>query len=116
MCGLCILMDSYVNDVRLLLFVYITGFAELRTHYHNILHLMPDDYELTVEKLLNYFSDNQICIILSSSDSAIANKVILDYLIERMSCREQLLDLCNHLETITASHDMKLIIDELRLG
>ena len=116
MCGLCILMDSYVNDLRLLLFVYITGFADLRAHYQNILHSMPDDHVLTVGKLQKCFSDDQICVILSSSNSTIANKLILDYLIERMSCREELLDLFDQLESITTSHDMKLIIDELRLG
>ena len=77
---------------------------------------MADDYELTVGKLQNYISDDQICVILSSSNSTIANKLILDYLIERMSCREEILDLCNQLEKITTSHDMKMIISQLRLG
>ena len=77
---------------------------------------MPDDYELTVGKLQNYISFDQICIILSSSNSTIANKLILDYLIERMSCREELLNLCDQLESITTSRDMKMITSELRLG
>ena len=77
---------------------------------------MPDDYELTVGKLQNYFSDDQICVILSSSNSTIANKLILDYLIERMSSREELLDLCDQLESITTSHDMKIVINNLRCG
>ena len=94
--------------------MYITDFSELRAHYHNILHLMPDDYELTVGKLQNYISFDQICVILSSSNSTIGNKLILDYLIERMSCREELLDLCDQLENITTSHDMKMITNELR--
>ena len=120
-----ILINYFVNDHKcknvtyvylLLLFMYVTDFTELRAHYHNILHLMPDDYELTVGKLQNYISDDQICVVLSSSNSYIANKLILDNLIERMSCREELLDLCYQLESITTSHDMKLIIDELRFG
>ena len=77
---------------------------------------MPDDYELTVGTLQHYISFDQICVILSSSNSTIANKLILDYLIERMSCREELLDLCDQLESIATSHDLKLIINELRLG
>ena len=99
-----------------LLFIYVTDFNELRDHYHNILHLMPDDYELTIGKLQNYISFDQICVILSSSNSTIANKLILDYLIERMSCREELRDLCDQLESITTLCDMKMIINELRLG
>ena len=96
--------------------VVVTDFTELKAHYHKILHFMPDDYELTVGKLQNYISFDQICVILSSANSAIANKIILDNLIERMSCREELLDLCDQLESITTSHDMKIVINELRLG
>ena len=77
---------------------------------------MPDDYELTIGKLQNYISFDQTCVILSSSNSTIANKLILDYLIERMSCREEILDLCVQLESITTSHDMKMITNKLRLG
>ena len=98
------------------LFMLITDFTILKAHYHTILHLMPDDYELTVGKLQNYISIDQICAILSSSNSTIANKIILDCLIERMSCREELLDLCNQLENIATSHDMKILINEIRLG
>ena len=77
---------------------------------------MPDDYELTAGKLQNYFSDDQLCDILSSSSSTIANKIILNCLIERMSCREDLLDLCDQLSNITSSHDLKILINEIRLG
>ena len=77
---------------------------------------MSDYYELTVGKLLNCISDDQICTILSSSNSTVANKIILDCLIERMKCREDLLDLCDLLEKIIASHDMKIVISEIRLG
>ena len=94
----------------------ITDFTKLKAHYSTILHLMPDDYELTIGKLQKYFSDDQICVILSSSNSTIANKIILDCLIERMSCREELLDLCHQLENITTSHDLKTVINEIRSG
>ena len=77
---------------------------------------MPDDYELTVGKLQDYISIDQICSILSSSNSTIANKKILDCLIEKISCREELLDLCHQLENITTSHNTKIVIKEIRLG
>ena len=96
--------------------MYITDFTVLKAHYDTILHLMPDDYELTVGELQDYISVDQICAILSSSNSTSANKIILDCLIERMSCREELLDLCHQLENITTSHDMKIVINEIRLG
>ena len=108
---------AYIHvHVFMLLFTYITDFTILKAHYHTILHLMPDDYELTVGKLQDYISVDQICAILSSSNSTSANKIILDCLIERMSCREELLDLCHQLENITTSHDMNIVINEIRLG
>ena len=96
--------------------MYITDFTELKAHYHSILHLLPDEYELTVGKLLDYISDDKICAILSSGNSAIANKIILDCLIERITCKEELLDLCHQLENVAPSHDLKVIIDEIRFG
>ena len=77
---------------------------------------MPDEYDLTVGKLQEHISVDQICIILNSSSSIIANKRILDYLIERVSCREGLLDLCDQLENISTSHDLKTVMNEIRLG
>ena len=98
------------------LLICIIDFAELKAHYRTILHLMPDNYELTVGKLQNYISDEQICTILSSSNSTIANKRILDCLIERMRFREELLDLCDQLEKISSLHELKTVINILRSG
>ena len=106
-------MLIYVTGYILFIFVDLT---DIKVHYHALLHLMPDNYEVTVGKLQDYISFDQICVILSSSNSAIANKIILDNLIERMSCREGLLDLCDQLESITTSHDMKIVINKIRFG
>ena len=77
---------------------------------------MPDDYELTAGKLVNCISDDQICAVLSSSNSTVANKIILDCLIERMRCREELLDLCDQLESISTSQDLSTVLNEIRFG
>ena len=77
---------------------------------------MPDEYELSVGKLVNYISDDQIGAILSSSNASVANKLILSCLIERISCKEELLDLCDQLESVITSPDLKVIINEIRLG
>ena len=94
----------------------VIDFTELKAHYCTIIQLMPDEYELTVGKLQNYINDEQICSILSSSNSTIANKIILDCLIERMSYGKELLDLCDQLENITTSHDLKIIVNQIRFG
>ena len=102
--------------VQLLLFMYVTDLIELKVHYHAILHLMPENYELTINSLLDYINDDQVGAILCSSSSAIANKKILDCLIERVHCKENLFELCDQLESIITSHDMKTVINEIRLG
>ena len=104
-----VILCSYVHNL-------LIDFTELKAHYHTILSLMPADYELTVGKLLNYISDDQICVILSSNNTTIANKIILDCLIERISCKGELLDLCDQLESITTSHDLETVINEIRFG
>ena len=96
--------------------LHIIGIAQLKTRYHTILRLMPDNYEQSVGKLQNYISDDQICMILSISNSTTANKMILDCLIEEISCREELLDLCDQLETISTSHQLNMLISEIRSG
>ena len=95
---------------------FIIDFTVLKKHYHTILQLMPDNYEQSVGQLQDYISDDQICMILSSSSSTTANKIILDCLIEKMSCREDLLDLCDQLETISTLHQLNMLINEIRSG
>ena len=77
---------------------------------------MPDDYEMTIGILQNYISDDQICAVLCSSNPTAANKIILDCLVERLRCKENLLDLCDQLESITASHDLRDVINKIRSG
>ena len=96
--------------------ISIIDFTKLKAYYHTILHLMPDEYELSIGKLVNYINDDQIGTILSSSNASVANKLILDCLIERISCKEELLDLCDQLESVITSHDLKVMINEIRLG
>ena len=118
-CNITTYVHTYVRIYKILctIFIfYVTGFAELKSHYHTILRLMPDDYQLTAGKLLKFINDDQICAILSSNNSTIANKTILDCLIERISCTEELIDVCHQLENITTSHDLKIVINKIRFG
>ena len=77
---------------------------------------MPNEYELTIGKVQKYINDDQICAILNSSDYTIANKRILNCLIERMNYRAEILDLCDQLENITTSQDLKIVVNDLRHG
>ena len=75
---------------------------------------MPDNYEQSVGVLQSYISDDQICMILCSGSPSSANKMILDCLIERMSCSEEILDLCDQLEMISMSQQLRMIINGVR--
>ena len=103
------LVYSFITTCKL-------DFAVLRAYYHAILDLMPDDYEMTVRKLQDYITDDQICAILSASNSTLANKMIIDCLIKRISCNEELLDLCDQLEIISTSHGLRIVTNEIRNG
>ena len=77
---------------------------------------MPDEYEQSVGKLQSLISDDQLFVILSCSNCNKANKMILNCLIEKLNCKEDLLDLCDQLEKISNSHDLMIIITELKSG
>jgi len=79
-----------------------------------MVRFMPQNYRMTIHTLQNFLSDDQICVILSSNNSTTANKIILDCLIERMGCREELLDLCDQLETVSTSQQMMMVISKIK--
>jgi len=77
---------------------------------------MPQNYELTLGRLQNYISDDQMCIVLSCNSFSVANKMILDCLVERIKFGEDLFDFCDQLEMVTGSQDLNIIINEIRSG
>ena len=85
-------------------------------HYQTILQLMPTNYEPSVGKLQHCLSDDQICTVLSASDSRAANKVILDCLIEKISGKLEINFLCDQLDSIATSTDLRKIIQKIRQG
>ena len=87
------------------MYILFADLTELKAHFHGLLCLMPDDYIQTLVTLQKYFTDDQLRAVLSSDNSTIANKIILDYLIEGISCKEELRDICDQLDNINRSHD-----------
>ena len=109
--------DITTDDlVNLCVTTCIIDFAKLRAYYHTILDLMPDNYEITTGKLQNYISDDQVCAILGASNSTLANKIILHCLIKRISCPAELLDMCDQLESVITSHNLRIITNDIRIG
>ena len=54
--------------------------------YDAIVQSLPSDFEKTLQVLQNHLSDDQICDVLASPNYTIANKTILNYLIEKVKC------------------------------
>ena len=59
-----------------------------------------------------------IYAILSSetSNAKLANKMMLDCMIAKITCKEGLLDLCDQLEKISNAPSMTTIVSQLRTG
>lgn len=99
-----------------LLIVVTTDFIEIKIHYHGILDLMPKDYHQTLNILQSFITDDELASILETDNPDVANKKILNCLIEKMKYREQMLDLCDQIEKVITSKDLKTITDEIRRG
>jgi len=85
------------------IYTLISGVQLLRTNYSTILHSLPTNYENTLYTIQNYLTDDQICCILSSPDHTAANKLILDYLLERVKSADHLMKLCDQFQQIMTS-------------
>ena len=96
--------------------ISFAGFIEIKKHYHDILHLMPDNYEQTLHKLQSVITGDETAEILEIVSPDIANKKILDCLIQKMENREHMLDFCEHLEKVIASQNLKTIVSEIKTG
>lgn len=83
----------------------------IRSKYASILQCLPNDYEKTLQAMQDHFTDEEICVVLSSSDYNSANRTILDFLVQKASNTENLLQFCGQLEKI-----MSLLNDPEVLG
>ena len=85
--------------------------------YEEILECFPKEFHQSLQKLQDKLSDDQICTVLNCSSSHTANKMIIDFLIDNMKCKEDLLDLCDQLDRLTdISPDLQHHINEIRQG
>ena len=83
----------------------------IRSKYASILQCLPNDYGKTLQAVQDHFTDEEICVVLSSSDCNSANRTILDFLVQKASNTENLLQFCEQLEKI-----MSLLNDPEVLG
>ena len=109
-------LQTNVYVVHLLNLVDCIGFEPLKSRYSLLYQSFPEDFMTTVNKLERHLTDKDIAGILSSTNAVLANKMILDSLITRMKCKEDLLDLCDQLEKINGSPNINSVIHDLRNG
>ena len=96
---------------------FILDFVHIKEQYYSILKLMPVEFELTLETLQEYINDEQMGVVLSSENSTIANKIILDCLIEQINHKEDVSKFCEQLAKINNStKQMETVITKLRNG
>ena len=96
---------------------YCTEFILLKSHYKEILKCFPKDSLQSLAKLQDKLSDDHICAILNCSDSYTTNKMILDCLIDKMKCKEDMFNLCDQQSRLTdISPNLTNLISKLRKG
>ena len=102
------------------LFCNSVGVELLRSKYDAILQSLPSDYERTLQAIQDHLTDEQICNVLGSSNSSLANEIILDCITEKMKYDGDMLDVCDQLEkissTLSDSSVLNSVIRELRKG
>jgi len=96
------------------------GLHLLRSKYDDIVQSLPSDYEKTLQVVQDNLSDDQICDVLAAPNYTIANKTILNCLMETMKCEGDVLDFCDQLENISLllpdPDSLASIISDLRRG
>ena len=75
----------------------------LKSRYDTIFQSLCTDYEQTLDTIQDQLTDDQICQVLICSDHKIANKVILDCLIEKIKCVTDFIELCDQLQLLIPS-------------
>ena len=77
---------------------------------------MPKDYGLTLDGLQEDITADEMAPILGIDNPDVANRKILNCLIQKLKNREQMLDFCHQLEKVITSQDLKAITDEIKSG
>ena len=77
---------------------------------------MPDNYYETVQLLERKLCDTHISSIFECLHFTTANQIIMECLMERVTCKEDILDLCERLLQLKNAPQLTQIIENLRMG
>ena len=76
----------------------------------------PVTHLSTLEYLQDYLTDDCIGAVVESTNVDLANRMMLDCLISKLTCREDLLDFFDQLEEIKNVPNLASTINGLRQG
>ena len=98
----------------------ILGLDALKERFDLIVAALPSSYRETLLLLQDKFTDQQISMIMDSPDYYAANKLILNYLLERVRCKDDVIELCEFLSSASlllpdSSHLVE-IVAEIKTG
>ena len=100
----------------------ISAIHLVRSKYDDIVQSLPSDYEKTLEVVQDQLTDDQICDVLTSPNFTAANKTILNCLMDKVKCVDDIAEFCDQLDKITSLlPDTEIlilltIVNELRKG
>ena len=77
---------------------------------------MPVEHLSTLDCLQDYLTDDCICVVVGSVNANLANKMMLDCIISKLTCKEDLLDFFDQLEKISGVDSLRSIVNDLRQG
>ena len=111
---MCVCIALYIY-----LRVYILSYVDLKILKHKytaLLQAFPIAHLSTLECLQDNLTDDCICAVVESTNVGLANKMMLDCMISKLTCKEDLLDFFDQLEEIKNAHNLTSTVNKLRQG
>ena len=99
--------------------MYMLPFVDLEILKHKytaLLQAFPVTHLSTLECLQDYLTDDCICVVVESTNADLANKMMLDCLISKLTCKEDLLDFFDQLDEIKNAQNLVSTVYGLRQG
>ena len=96
-------------------FVAYIEFAVLNFNYSTLLQSFPEDHGLTLNTLIDHFTDEQVTFILDSTGALAANQKMLNFLIGQLTEKADIIPLCDSLDKI-GNATLSQAVEKLRNG
>ena len=94
--------------------IYITEFTELQSCYNDIITNMPDNFMESAQLLERHLCSYHISKIFECTSATDANQSILTCLVEKSTCRSDILDVCEILLSLRNAPQLIRIVENLR--